>query len=321
MDRFAALQSFVAVAENGGFAPAARRIGVAPSSLTRQVDTLEERLGVRLFNRSTRTVTLTAAGMRYLEDARRILDELETAERGVTEEGVKPRGTLRVSAPVAFARLHIAPLLAPLLRSYPDLSVEIVATDSIVDLVEDNVDVAVRLGALPMSSLVVRRLGPHVRVVCGSPDYFGERGTPAVPSDLSEHNCLIFDYQAGPDEWRFCKEDSDERVRVRGTLKARGSEILREAAIGGVGIILMPTWLVGADIAAGRLVRILADWTAGRTAGEDMISAVYLPNRRGSVKVRCFVDMLTKAIGNPPVWDASSSGVGASSDDMRKEKR
>jgi DNA-binding transcriptional LysR family regulator len=304
MDRFAALQGFVVVAEHGGFAPAARRIGVAPSSLTRQVDTLEERLGVRLFNRSTRTVTLTAAGARYLEDARRILDELETAERSVADEGVRPRGALRVSAPVAFARLHIAPLLASFLRRYPDLSVEIVATDSIVDLAEGNVDVAVRLGALPMSSLVARKLAPHVRVACGSPDYFGERGTPAVPSDLSEHNCLVFDYQAGPDEWRFRKEDSEERVRVSGTLKARGSEILREVAIGGAGIILMPTWLVGADIAAGRLVRILADWTAGRTAGEDVISAVYLPNRRGSVKVRCFVDMLANAIGNPPTWDA-----------------
>jgi DNA-binding transcriptional LysR family regulator len=262
------------------------------------VDALERRLGVKLLNRSTRAVTLTAAGARYLDEARRLLDELETVERSVADEGVKPRGSLRISAPVAFARRHIAPYLASFLRTYPGLSVEIIATDSIVDLVEDNIDVAVRLGALATPGLIARRVAPQVRVVCGSPAYFSEHGTPAAPADLSGHNCLVFDYQLGPDEWRFLKDDSEERVRVRGTLKARGSEILREAAIGGAGIVLMPTWLIGDDIAAGRLVRILADWSAGLRPGEDAISAVYLPSRRGSVKVRCFIDMLANAMGD-----------------------
>jgi DNA-binding transcriptional LysR family regulator len=265
------------------------------------VDALERRLGVKLLNRSTRAVTLTAAGARYLDEARRLLEELETVERSVADEGVKPRGSLRISAPVAFARRHIAPYLASFLRNYPGLSVEIIATDSIVDLVEDNIDVAVRLGALATPGLIARRLATQTRVVCGSPVYFSERGVPAVPSDLAGHNCLVFDYQLGPDEWRFLKEDAEQRVRVRGTLKARGSEILREAAIGGAGIVLMPTWLVGDDIAAGRLVRILADWSAGLRPGEDAISAVYLPSRRGSVKVRCFIDVLANVVGNSPV--------------------
>ena len=309
MDRFVALQGFIAVVDHGGFAPAARRIGAAPSSLTRQVDALEQRLGVRLLNRSTRAVTLTGAGARYLHDARRILDELETAERSVKEDGDRPRGVLRISAPVAFARLHVAPLLPTFLRRYPELSVEIVATDSIVDLVEDNIDVAIRLGVLPPSSLIARKLAPHHRIVCASPDYLGERGTPTVPTDLVAHNCLVFDYQSGPEEWSFRRDDAEERVRVGGSLKARGSEILREAAIGGAGIILMPTWLVGDDVRAGRLVRILDDWTASRDAGEGGIAAVYLPSRRGSVKVRCFIDMLAAAIGSSPAWDAALDKV------------
>ena len=168
MDRFSALQGFIAVVDHGGFAPAARRIGMAPSSLTRQVDALEDRLGVRLLNRSTRAVTLTEAGSRFLDDARRILDEFETAERSVREDGDRPRGVLRVSAPVAFARLHIAPFLPSFLRRYPELSVEIITTDSIVDLAEENIDVAIRLGVLPPSSLIARRFAPHHRVVCAS---------------------------------------------------------------------------------------------------------------------------------------------------------
>ncbi|MCG8443477.1 MAG: LysR family transcriptional regulator [Caulobacterales bacterium] len=303
MDRFAALSAFVAVVEQGGFAPAARRMGLATSSLTRQVNALEEHLGALLVNRSTRAVTLTDAGARYLEDARRILGELEEADRGVSEAEGPPSGVLRASLPVAFARLHVAPAIPAFLRRYPDVELDMLTTDAMVNLVEDRIDVAIRLGALESSSLIARTLAAHRRVVCASPDYLGERGRPAAPADLANHNCLAFDYATGGASWHFSRGKTVETVRVRGNLKASGSELLQEAALGGAGIILMPTWLVGPDIAAGRLVQILPGWEANPSASPGAISAVYSPNRRGAKKVRAFVDHLAEQFGSPPYWE------------------
>lgn len=303
MDKFAALHAFLAVVDQGGFAPAARRLGVAPSSLTRQLNTLEETLGTLLLNRSTRSVTLTDAGQRYLEDARRILDDLDNADRAVSEAGGPPGGLLRLSIPVAFGRLHIGPALPLFLKRYPDMRLDISLTDSVVNLVDERVDIAIRLGALATSSLIARKLAPHRRVICASPDYIGERGAPATPQQLAGHNCLLFDYLSGDCNWTLVRDGVRERVTVSGNLKASGSELLREAAIGGAGLIMMPTWLVGADIAAGRLVRVLEDWSVSPSSEEGAIWGVYLPSRRGSRKVNCLLDFLSAHFGTPPYWD------------------
>src|SRR5215469_5322092 len=192
MDVFAGIKAFVAVADKGGFAKAARGAGAATSSIMRQVDALEEHLGTTLLNRSTRSVTLTPAGEAYYAQAVRIVSDLDEANRSVSELHGPPRGLLRVSLPVAFARLHVAPIVPEFIKLYPGIELELLMTDSFVNLVEDRVDLAIRIGSLESSSLIARRLAPHRRVLCASPEYIRTHGEPRVPADLAKHNCLRF---------------------------------------------------------------------------------------------------------------------------------
>ena len=306
MNTFAALTAFVSVVDHGGFAKAARGMGLATSSVTRQVNTLEGYLGTQLLNRSTRSVTLTDAGERYYEQAARILGDLEEANRGISEAGGPPRGLLRVSLPVAFARLHVAPAVSDFLKTCPDIELDLMMTDSVVNLVEERVDLAIRIGVLESSGLIARKIAPHQRVVCAGPDYLEEYGEPRTPADLTRHSCLTFAYAGGGQSWRFAGPSGEEEVRVGGNLRADNSEVLREAAIGGSGLILMPTWLVGNDIEAGRLRAVLTDWEASQGGPGAAIHAVYLPNRRGSKKVRAFIDFLITRFGSPPYWDRTN---------------
>lgn len=303
MDRFEALAGFIAVVEQGSFASAARKMGVAPSSLTRQLDALEASLGTPLLNRSTRRVSLTEAGAHYYEDVRRVLEALESADRAASDLAGAPSGLLRVTMPVAFGRLHIAPAIPTFLRRYPGMRLDIRLTDEIVNLVEDRIDVAIRLGALSVSNLVAREMAPHRRLICASPDYLEAHGTPKVPRDLENHNCLVFDYQTGDSTWTLIQGGASEKIPVSGSLRANGSELLREAAVGGTGLILMPTWLIGGDITAGKLIPVLNDWSPSPGAAEGAIWAVYLPSRRGSKKLACFLDFLAQHFGAPPYWD------------------
>lgn len=303
MDRFAALKAFCTVVEEDGFAPAARRMGQATSSLTRQVNALEESLGTQLLNRSTRSVTLTDAGGGYYDQAVLILEALDEANKSVSEAGAGPRGHLRVSLPVVFSSLHIAPAIGPFLRRFPDIKLELELSDKLVNLVEGRIDVAIRIGILETGSLIARKLAPNRRLVCASPDYLAERGVPRHPEDLLAHNCLCFRFADGDRTWRF--ETAAERlsVKVHGTMVADNSEMLRQAAVGGAGLLMMPSWLLGDDLTAGRLVPVLESWTAGHRDVETAIHAVYLPNRKTSKKVRAFVDHLMDHFGTPPYWD------------------
>jgi DNA-binding transcriptional LysR family regulator len=316
MDVFASIKAFVAVADEAGFAKAARKAGAATSSMTRQVDALEEHLGTILLNRSTRRVSLTPAGEAYYVQAARILSDLEEANRSVSERSGSPRGLLRVTLPVAFARLHVAPIVSEFLKSCPEIELELLMTDNVVDLVEDRIDMAIRIGSLQSSRLVARKLAPHRRVVCASHEYLKTHGEPGVPTDLAKHNCLTFSYSAGDRTWRFARAGQDEQVRVRGNLRTNHSETLREAALAGLGLILMPTWLIGADLTAGRLKPVLMDWQAnvGRqslAAHQDGgIYAVYLADRRASGKVHAFTEFLSKKFGSPPYWDRHESPIG-----------
>src|SRR6266566_573649 len=316
MDVFASVKAFVAVADEGGFAQAARKAGAATSSVMRRVDALEEHLGAVLLNRSTRSVTLTPAGEAYYVPAVRILSDLDEANRSVSELSGPPRGLLRVSLPVAFARLHVAPLVPEFLKSCPGVELELLMTDSVVNLVEDRVDLAVRIGSLESSSLIARKLAPNRRVVCASPEYIQTHGEPRIPADLAKHNCLTFSCSTGDRTWRFARTGQDEQVRVRGNLRANHSETLRKAALSGLGLILMPTWLIGGDLGQGRLRPVLTDWQAnvGRQSSaarqEGGIYAVYLADRRASGKVHAFVEFLAKKFGSPPYWDRKESPSG-----------
>ena len=308
MDTLASLQAFVAVVDAGSFAGAARRMGMAASSLTRRVNVLESELGTILLNRSTRSVSLTEAGERYYAQVAQILADLSEAHRSVSSDEGPPRGTLRVSVPVAFSRLHIAPAVAEFLLACPELCFEFVATDSFVDLVEERIDVAIRIGKLASSSLIGRKLAPHRRVLCASPGYLDARGAPSMPEALAEHDCLSLDQAGAIQRWCFRRGDEDRELRVRGRLRANNSDLLRRAALGGAGLVLLPTWLVGRDLETGRLRRVLGDWQVESPRGPAGVYAVYLANRRGSAKVRAFVDHLAAHFGSPPYWDCDGEG-------------
>lgn len=298
MDRFAELKTFCAVVACAGFSPAARQLGVATSSVTRLVDALEERLGTVLLNRSTRSVTLTDAGRTYHGEARRILDQLDAADDAVSERAGDVGGVLRVAAPVTFAALHIAPILPALRARHPRLSLDLQLDDAAVNLVDASIDVAIRIGSLDAgANMVARRLAGHRRLLCASPDYLAARGTPQRPADLERHDCLQFSFADNRRTWRLrrcVEEGAVEEVPVNAVVQANSGELLRRAAVAGLGVAMLAHWLVGDDLREGRLVRVLADYDANPGSMEVALHALYPANRRGSRKIRAFVDLLAE---------------------------
>ena len=296
MDRFSELKAFSVVASTGGFSAAARNLGIAPSSVVRLVDALERRVGVRLLNRSTRTVTLTDSGRFYYDSVLLILEQIEEAENFASQEGV-PQGRLTISAPVTFSTIYLGPALCELQQTYPKLKVHLDLNDGISDLAEDSVDVAIRIGKpVPPPGLTTRWLARHERIICGSPDYFDEFGTPLAPADLARHDCLIFSYGGQAHQWRFRPlgnpDGSVQAVDVRGSLTVNNSEMLRQACLGGYGVALLPVWLVMEDVLAGRLMRILPDYEANPGPMDVGLYAVYPPNREAALKVQAFIAVL-----------------------------
>lgn len=296
MDRFAELKAFCLVAASGGFSPAARQLGLATSSVTRLVDALEERLGVALLNRSTRSVTLTDSGRTYLEEARRVLEQLDAADEAVATGNGELKGMLRVAAPVSFAALHITPILPELRARHPRLSLDLRLSDEAASLVDESIDVAIRIGRVdPEARLVARRLAGHRRLLCASPGYLLDRGTPILPADLVHHDVLQFGQHR---VWRLRSIETgqdalvEEEIAVDAVLQANSGELLRQAAIAGLGIAMLAHWLVRDDVAAGRLVPVLQGYQANPGPMDVALYALYQPNRRGSHKIRAFVDLL-----------------------------
>lgn len=301
MDQFTAMRAFARVVETGSFSEASRQLGVAVSSATRQVNALETLLRTQLLNRSTRSITLTPQGRRYYDKVVQILQDVESANLSVAEQDETPRGVLRVSVPVAFGRLHIAPLLGDFLSQYPKMQLDLAFSDSLANPVAEELDLVIRIGNLDRSGAnwVVRKLTSYSRKVCASPAYFQQHGTPAHPHDLANHNCLRFSYAIGYNTWRFKRDEYVCEVKVSGSLIANNSEVLRQACLDGVGLILMPTWLIGEDIRAGRLKAVLNDFQFYPHLEIDTgVYALYLPNRRHSLRVQTFVDFLTQRLGD-----------------------
>lgn len=296
MDKFAALRAFVTVVERGAFARAAKDMGQAASSLTRQVDALENQLGTTLLNRSTRKLSLTDAGEIYYRQALRILEDLAEADRSVGDHAGPLRGVLRVSLPVAFAQLRIAPLIPGFLKLHPAVELEISLSDAPVDLVEDRMDLAIRIGPVDAPSVIVRKLADNTRRLCAGSRYLTSAGFPASPGDLVDHACLGFLHGANDRTWHFARGDERKVVAVAGPLRANNSLLLREAAIAGVGIALLPDWLIDRDIASGALIRLLPEWDVAPRRTSGAIHAVYLPSRRSSRPVRSFVDYIAAGL-------------------------
>jgi len=296
MDRFAELKAFSLVAASGGFSAAARELGVAASSVTRLVDSLERRVGVALLNRSTRNVTLTANGRDYVERAAAILAALEEADDLAGGPSAEPRGLLRVSAPVTFTTLHIAPMLPAFARRHPGVVLDMHLSDAFSNMVDESIDVAIRIGAAEQRpNLIAREIAAQARSIVASPAYLAARGTPRSPGDLAQHDCLQFAYDAHSQIWRLRREGALQEVVVSGPLMVNNSDVLRQAALGGMGLAMLPDWLVGRDIQSGALTRVLDQYEVNPGDMAVGIYAVYQANRRGSAKIHAFIEALKES--------------------------
>ena len=301
MDTVAAMIVFAKVVEANSFSEAARRLGQSKSAISKQVAGLEDRLGARLLNRTTRRLSLTEVGAALYERCARIATEVEAAEQIVTHLHAAPRGTLRVNAPMSFGHLHLAPTIPAFLDRYPEVTIDLTLNDRFVDLIDEGYDLAIRIARLTDSSLVARKLAPARLVLCAAPSYVARRGAPLAPNDLQGHECIIYAQQTLLDQWQFLDgEGHRSTVGVRGRLQSNNGDAIRAALLAGAGIGRLPTFLVGPDICDGRLVRLLPDYDSVFDGG---VYAIYPHSRHLSPKVRAFVDFLVESYGPQPTWD------------------
>lgn len=301
MDRLKALQTFLDVAKTESLSAVARDEGVTPAMVGRRIDQLEELLGVKLFKRSTRKITLTPEGVSFHDDVRNILNELRAAEESLTAGARSATGRLIVSAPTAFGRKHIAPHLPAFVEAHPNLNVTLHLTERIVDLKNERVDLAIRIADLKNADLIATKLASNHRVVIGSPEYFKRNGKPSVLTDLSKHNCLVTATEAGlSDGWSFRDGARNITVKVAGHLHCNDGEVLTRWAQAGHGLAWRSAWEVSDEIDKGRLVEVLPKFAA---PGND-IFAVYPDRKFLPAKVRLFIDFMKQAFGDPPYWEA-----------------
>ncbi len=260
MDRLESMSTLVAAVQAGSLSAGARQLGMPLATVSRKVSELEAHLHTRLLNRSSRKLSLTDAGRSYLAACTRILEQIEEAERAASGEYTQPKGHLVLTAPIVFGRLHVLPVVTEFLRSYPEIDIRLLFSDRVTNLLEEDVDVAVRVGALPDSSLVALRVGTIQRCICGSPEYFERRGTPKRPEDLSAHDCVTFESMSGASAWAFGGKRHTDTVSVHSRLVVSTAEAAVDAAIAGVGITRLFSYQIAAAEAAGQLVRVLRSY-------------------------------------------------------------
>lgn len=297
----AELEIFARVVSAGSLSAAGREMGLSPAVVSKRLRKLEDRLGTRLLQRTTRQIALTEAGQGFYERIVAVLAAVEEAEAFVSRRSAQARGTLKISAPTSFGRMHVAPHLTAFMEAHPDLSINLVLSDEFVDIVADGFDLAIRIAELPDSSLVARRLAPVERLLVAAPAYLDKHGMPKSVDDLDNHLCLP---PHNGDMWRLEGPDGETvSLRPAGPLSTNSSEVLREAVIAGTGIAMRSTWDIGAELARGELVHVLPQWRASRHIG---LHAVYPSRRFLPVKVRLFIDYLADLYGPEPYWDNPS---------------
>lgn len=297
---------FARVVEAGSFAAAAKSLGQTRAAVSKQIASLEERIGAQLLQRTTRSMHLTEIGKEFYSRCARIAEEAAEAESAVASLQSAPRGELRIAAPVTFGRRYLTPLVSPFLEAHPEISIELALSDAEPPLGDEGFDVAVRIAPRVESGYVARLLAPSPHVLCASPAYWGRHGVPRTPEELRDHECLLYSSLATPRIWRFREGKS---VRVRGRFAVNHGESLRDAALAGVGVAYMPGFLVGADLAEGRLVSALDDWAQSR----QKVYAVYPKSRNLAPKVRVFIEFLVSRFQPEPPWSegrAVAEGVG-----------
>ena len=304
MDRLKLIETFVAVATKGSLTAAAKAEEVAPAVIGRRIDALEEHLGVKLFVRTTRKITLTHEGSAFLEDCQRILADLANAEASVTAGGVKASGHLRVTAPAGFGRRHVAPLVPGFMAQHPEVSLSLNLSDRVVDIVNEGFDCAVRVGDLPDSSLVSVRLADNRRLCVAAPAYLERAGKPQTPAELARHECLTLSSDASQTRgWAFIVDGEVTHLRPSGRLDCSDGQVLHDWCVRGLGIAWRSTWEVQADLSSGRLLTVLDDFAAPPNG----IYAVFAQRKHLPLRVRLWIDHLKHSYGDMNYWNTTAA--------------
>jgi DNA-binding transcriptional LysR family regulator len=293
MDKLASLRALVKVVESGSFAEAGRQLRLSRSAISKYVRDLEESLGVQLLNRTTRQASPTENGQMYFERAVVILSEIDAADQAVTQLQSAPRGLLRINAPMSFGTMRLGPALADFMTKYPDLQLQLVLSDDLLDPVQDSFDVTLRIAELESSSLIARKIVPVERVVCASPDYLKHHGTPIHPQDLRNHVSLTYGFLLTGNQWKFTGGDGIHWIQPTWSLCVNNAEVLRDVAVKGRGIALIPEFIAAEALKNGSLQALLENYSAPPLA----LYAVYPPTRHLAVKVRLFIDFLVDRFG------------------------
>ncbi|WP_159991824.1 LysR family transcriptional regulator [Pelistega ratti] len=300
MDYFHALTIFQHIAHNGSFTATARLMGIAVSSVTRQIDTLENHLGVTLFTRSTRKLTLTAAGERYLTKIRPILADLADANQSLQNEQAEPQGKLRITFPIDYGNSKLSTLIIEFSQQYPKIELEALVTDTFIDLITEGFDIGIRLGRVADDRLIAKKLTTQKRLLVASPDYLSQYGIPKTPSDLTNHRCLPYIYHGYAPKWFFRQKGKSEFIPINSSLSTNSVHILLSSALNGQGITHLPDWLIMPYLQTGELHPLLIDWqiTPTDTLEEDGIYLIYPPHLRHSAKVNILSTFLSERISN-----------------------
>lgn len=300
MDRLRAFEVFVTVVARGGFARAADVLGTSPANVTRYVNELEAHLGTRLLNRTSRTLSLTEGGETLYARCKSILDDVAETEGLVSSASVEPRGRLRINVPVSFGILHLAPLWPAFMQKYPGIELDVGLIDRVVDIVDEGYDIAIRISRAGSTNHAARKLATSQNVLCASPAYLARYGAPATPADLLAHRCIGYTYAATGDEWQITdRRGKVHPVKVDCQMHTNNGDTARAAALAGQGVIWQPTFLIGGDLRAGTLVRVLPDYRLP----EIDILALYPSRRHVSARVRVMIDFLVDAFAGVPPWD------------------
>lgn len=300
MDRFEEIRTFVAVVKNGSLTSAADKLNIAKSAISRRLADLEDRLGVQLLNRTTRRIYLTESGQQYYQHCLHILTDLEEADLSISDEQAQLKGTIRIAAPLSFGIKHLSPVMNNFLKEHKYLNLDLDLNDSMVNLLEEGVDLAIRIGQLADSSHKARYLAPVKKIICASPEYLKQYGTPIKAKDLNHHVCLSYSNVSDAQLWQFIEPDgSHVTIHAAHRMRANNGDVLLNAAIDGLGIVFMPSFIGYEAIKQGLLIPILCDYQLGEVA----VYAVYPDQRYLPRRVRLFIDYLTEQFGDSPYWD------------------
>ena len=298
MDKLSSMRAFTRVVHHGSFSEAAREMRLSRSAISKYVIDLETELGVQLLNRTTRSANPTENGRVYYERCLAILADIEEAEIAVSHLQATPRGVLRINAPMSFGTMHLGRVIGTFMERYPDLEVRLILSDQQIDTVQEGFDLTLRIASMTDSSLVARKIAPAPRVLCASPAYLKRRGTPKHPDDLRGHDCLSYDYLGTGVQWKLSGKDGEHWLHVPARLTTNNAEVLRDTAVSGRGIALLPTFIAEAELRSGKLRVVLSDYHAP----ELSVCALFPPTRHLAMKVRVFIDFLVEQFGKDLGW-------------------